>query len=307
MDISIISINYNSSDLTLGLVKSIIQQISSSVLYEIIIIDNCSKPEDYLNLKRVLGNYDSRVTIVRSNINLGFGGGNMLGTQYASGKYLAFVNNDIIFIEDCFSSLKKFMETHQSIAVVTPQQLDRHEKPTYSFDYFHGIRKEIFGRKAIELTSKKIKRERKQYTDSFSVDFVQGSFMFFDAHKFAEVGGFDTNIFLYYEEMDICYRLQQKGYASYLHPETAFIHLQGESTTYSYEIAKELKLSKLYVFRKNHHYLKYLIIRFYWMAVCLYKSIFKPVFWELFFITITGKYVENSLKLQQKIVFIENE
>lgn len=307
MDVSIITINFNNSKLTLDYVESVIQQTSPNILYEIIIVDNCSRTDDYYKLKKKLAYFKDRVKIIKSNINLGFGGGNMLGTKFASGKYLAFINNDVIFIEDCLSSLKIFMDANPNVAVVTPQQLDKNKKPTYSFDYFHGIRKEIFGRKLIELTSNKIKREKKLYKNTFSVDFVQGSFMFFDTNKFAEVGGFDTNLFLYYEEMDICFRLKQKGYASFLHPETAFIHLHGESTPDNYLIAKELKISKLYVFRKNHNYIKYTIIRFYWMFVCLFKSTFKHEFWHLFIITLTGKYLENSLKLEQKIVFAENE
>ena len=307
MDVSIISINYNNSNLTLDFVASVIQHTPSSISYEIIIVDNCSQLDDYNNLTTILSKYKDIVTIVRSNINTGFGGGNMLGTQYASGNYLAFINNDILFIEDCLSSLSSFLKNNSTVAAVTPQQLDKHKKPTYSFDYFHGIRKECFGRKLVELTSKKVKREKKQYKDTFEVDFIQGSFMFFDADKFAAVGGFDTNLFLYYEEMDICYRLKQKGYTSYLHPNTSFIHLHGESTPDNYLIIKELKISKLYVFRKNHPYIKYTFLRFYWMVVCLFKSIFKPVFWELFFIVMTGKYLENSLKLKQKMVFLKEE
>jgi len=304
MDISIISINYNNSHLTLDLVESILKQTPSTISYEIIIIDNCSEIEDYHNLKNILKSYENEVTIVRSNINTGFGGGNMLGTQYASGKYLAYINNDIIFIEDCFSSLLKFMEDRPEAGVSTPQQLNGQRKPTSCFDYFHGIRKELFGRWAVELTSKKIKREAKLYKQTVPADFIQGCFMFFDAQKFAEIGGFDTNLFLYYEEMDLCYRLQKKGYISYLHPETKFIHLHGVSTPANYVIKKELQLSKLYIVRKNHNYIKYNVIRLITSVKLLFKSIVKRRYWNLFFIVLTGKYLENSLKHQQKIIFL---
>jgi len=304
MDISIISINYNNSNLTLDFVESVIQQTPSNILYEIIIVDNCSKIEDYKQLKKLLANHVNHVKIVRSNINTGFGGGNMLGTQYASGNYLAYINNDILFTEDCLSSLKSFMETNPKVGVVTPQQLNRNKKPTSCFDYFHGIRKELLGRWAVEITSKRIKREAKLYKDTVTADFIQGCFLFFDAQKFAEIGGFDTNLFLYYEEMDICYRLKQQGYTSCLYPKTSFIHLHGESTPNNYLIKKELKLSQLYILRKNNHYIKYTIIRLYIAVKLFFKSIFKPRYWNLFFIVLTGKYLENSLKQQQKIVFL---
>ncbi len=304
MDVSIISINYNNSQLTLDFVKSIIKHTSAPISYEIIIVDNCSKLEDFNNLKTILEKFKNKVRIIRSNINSGFGGGNMLGTQYASGKYLAFINNDIIFTEDSLASLKLFMENNFNSGVVTPQQLNRHNKPTSCFDYFHGIRKEIFGRWMVELTSKKVKRETKLYKEIVSVDFIQGCFMFFDAQKFADIGGFDTNIFLYYEEMDLCFRLKQKGYACYLHPETTFIHLHGESTSKNYILKKELQLSKLYIIKKNSNYLKYSIIRLFMLIKYLLKSIFKSKYWSLFLVILTGNYLGNSLKHQQKIVFL---
>jgi GT2 family glycosyltransferase len=307
MDISIISINYNNSNLTLDFVESVVQQTPSSILYEIIIVDNCSKIEDYKNLEELLSDYTHHVKIVRSNINTGFGGGNMFGTQYASGKYLAYINNDILFIEDCLSSLKDFMETNPSTGVVTPQQLNRDKEPTSCFDYFHGIRKELLGRWAVELTSKKIKRQAKLYKQTVSADFIQGSFLFFDAQKFAEIGGFDTNIFLYYEEMDICFRLKQKRYTSCLYPKTSFVHLHGESTAKNYIIKKELQLSKLYIIKKNNHYLKYSIIHLFMLIKYLLKSIFKPNYWSLFLAILTGKYLENSLKHQQKVIFLNNQ
>jgi len=304
MDVSIISINYNNSQLTLDFVRSVIKHTPSSITYEIIIIDNCSKIEDYNKLKRLLNNFNNNLKIIRSNINTGFGGGNMLGVQHAKGTYLAFINNDILFTEDCFSSLKSFMENNTNTGVVTPQQLNRHKKPTSCFDYFHGIRKELFGRWMVELTSKKVKREAKLYQKTVCADFIQGCFMFFDAQKFANVGGFDTNVFLYYEEMDICFRLKQNGYTSCLFPATTFIHLHGESTANDYLIKKELQLSKLYIIRKNNLYVKYSVIRFYTLIKIFFKSIFKPKYWNLFFIIITGKYLEHSLKQKQKILFL---
>ena len=109
IDISIITINYNTSNLTKKFVQSVNKYTPSSITYEIIIVDNCSKNGDFQNLKNILKGFELK--IVKSNRNLGFGGGNMFGTEYASGEYLAFINNDVLFIEDSFSPLINFMKT----------------------------------------------------------------------------------------------------------------------------------------------------------------------------------------------------
>jgi len=302
-DISIITINYNQSLLTKNFVDSVIEYTPSTISYEIIIVDNCSEIADYKNLKTIFKNYN--IKIIRSNINTGFGGGNMIGAQKATGKYLAFINNDVLFIEDSFTPLINYMKNNLKVGVLAPQQLDRNENPAYSYDYNHGLRRLLLGSWAIDLFKKR-KRKRILHKTPFSVDFIQGCFMFFDSNKFTKVDGFDTNIFLYYEEMDICNRLKQKGYSSFFVPLTRFIHLEGESTKKSYEIKKELNLSRLYVSKKNHSPLKYQIIRFYFLIKWLFKSIFKPKYFDMVLIIIKGAYTKNSLKHQQKIVFLKD-
>ena len=134
-----------------------------------------------------------------------------------------------------------------------------------------------------------------------SADFIQGCFMFFPAHIFSLIGGFDTNIFLYYEEMDICYRLSKINYTSELVPETSFNHLHGGSTKPSFMIKKELKISQLYISRKHHNYLKYLTIKSLVLIKTILRAVTTPAYWSLVTIIFTGRYIENSLKQKQKI------
>jgi hypothetical protein len=280
-------------------VSSVLEKTNSKYKIEFIIVDNCSFVEDYKNLLKIFSNFNN-VKLLRSVVNLGFGGGNMLGVQESRGDYIAFINNDVVFTEDCFSSLINHHNKNRFCGVSTPQQFNSNKNPTTCFDYFHGIRKELFGRKIIEFTSNVEKRKNKHYKKNISVDFIQGCFMFFSKETFYKSGGFDTNIFLYYEEMDICYRLKKIGYTSDLVPETSFIHLHGASTEKNFSIKKELKISQLYVSRKNYPYIKYLLIR----LIVFVKLLFKPNSWRLIPLVLTARYLENSLKQKQSIIFL---
>ena len=84
LQIAVILINYNSSNYTIKCIESILQKTSNELNYKICCIDNNSDLADY----RVLVDYfkintSDKVSLIRSKINKGFGGGNMHGLQYA--------------------------------------------------------------------------------------------------------------------------------------------------------------------------------------------------------------------------------
>ena len=85
-------VNYNSSLYTKACIDSIIKHTSPNIHYQIIVVDNNSEPEDFRNLQALSQN--SKVTLVRSKVNLGFAGGNMYGVQFTEADYYFFLNND---------------------------------------------------------------------------------------------------------------------------------------------------------------------------------------------------------------------
>jgi GT2 family glycosyltransferase len=124
----------------------------------------------------------------------------------------------------------------------------------------------------------------------------------FSRKAFETIGGFDTNIFLYFEEMDFCHRLLNEGYKSMLIPKAKILHYQGMSIGKSKALNKEGYISYLYVIRKNYGYGKYLLIKWYLSLVLLLK----PKKWYLLSIILKKNTLANSLKQKQKVVFYED-
>ena len=213
-EVSIIILNYNQSKLTLKCVASILR-VEKKLRFELIVVDNGSNEDqaEILDQSELKKHY----ILINSTINGGFGYGNNLGAQQAKGNHMAFINNDTYFKKKCFSFLKNYMMSHPEVGVSGSLQLAPNNIPRPSFDHHHGIRKFIFGSFILEAIFRKPKRKA-QLADPSIVDFVQGCFMFFRRSAFEEVGGFDPNIFLYYEEMDICTRIQKKRIQSRLSP-----------------------------------------------------------------------------------------
>lgn len=302
INVSIITVNYNNAKLTLDFVKSLIMHFPSAFSYEVIVIDNASTETLSLNLKQELNSLNHPIVFYRSNQNLGFGCGNMLGNQLAVGQYLAFINNDVIITEDCFTPLIQFLEANTDVGVCSPQQLNIENKPVIGFDYFQGFRKELFGRSFIEKFVKNHpKRKELPYTKPFEVPAIQGCFMFFNAEKFAEIGGFDTNLFLYFEEFDLCYRLKQKGYKSVLVPTSCFKHLVSATIKPNPVIKQELMISRLYTYKKHYPYIKYKLLQCIILIKLSIETLFSKRKARLFWIVFQGAPLKYSLKQLQKL------
>ena len=302
-DIAIILINYNSSDHSINCIRSIIEKTSKNINYQIIITDNCSKEEDYLKLKLFCEETGlNNLELHRSRINTGFGAGNMFGVQFANAKYLAFINNDTLFKNDCLLILKNALENNPNIGIAGAQAYKENGDFLGSLDHFASPMREILGRNFLEtINSKKYPNRKKIYKQPLQVNFVPGSFMFLRAKDFYNAGGFDTNIFLYYEETDLCIRLANKSKFAYLIPEAEFIHFHGGSTEKSLAIKKELKISLLYIMQKHYGFFGYKIVLYFLVLKYFFSSIFKPKNWSLFFLILTGAPISKSLKTKQII------
>ena len=302
-DVAVILINYNSTEHTINCVNSIVEKTAPTINYQIIITDNCSEKEEYLKLKTFCDSIPfTNLKLYRNKINSGFGGGNMFGIQFANARYLAFINNDTLFLNDCLSILKKSLDTNKNIRIAGAQAYKENGDFMISLDHFASPTREILGRNFLEIiNAKKYPKRKKVYTNPQKVNFVPGSFMFIHSDDFYEIGGFDTNIFLYYEETDLCIRLAKKSKFAYLVPEATFIHFHGVSTERSLAIKKELKISLLYIIRKHYGFWGHFLVSNFLIVKYLFSSLLKPKNWQVFYLLFGGAHLSKSLKLKQKI------
>ncbi len=270
-DVAVIIINYNTAKYTLECIASVQQHTEPSISYEIIVVDNASQASDY---QLLANNFPSEehISLHRSDVNTGFGGGNMIGASLAHARYLLFLNNDALLLNDCLGLLHHYMEANTQVGVCTAQNYDEHENHVPSFDHDKGLRRLLLGRSFLEKNwPKKYPKRKKVYTEPLEVNWVNGAFMFFRRSAFNKVDGFDTAIFLYFEEMDICFRLRKAGYISTLVPQAKILHYQGVSIGKSKAVNKEAYISYLHVVRKNYSTVKYLLIKWYLVLVLTLK------------------------------------
>ena len=114
MDVSIIIVNYNSIDLTIDCVNSIFQQ-TADVKFEIIIVDNASKNKE---AERLQAEFENSVKMIEAKINLGFGKANNLGTKYAAGDYVFFLNPDTVLMNNAVKILWEEMKNNPDMGCI---------------------------------------------------------------------------------------------------------------------------------------------------------------------------------------------
>ncbi len=276
--VSFVILNYNSSELVRKCVASIKEYMPADS-YEIIVVDNGSRPEEYALLD---GMQSEHCRIVRKEVNTGFGTGNMIGASVAQGRYLCFLNSDVFLVEDCVTPLCQYLDSHPDVGCITPVQQKTSGCRSRSFRHDTGIWHELVGDSIRErfLPRKFPPRDSilKESTEPVSVMQINGSFMLFPAEKFWAIGGFDTSIFLYYEEYDLAKRLQMHGWKRMVHPRYTFLHVHDASTSAMRRQAlRESYVSRIYTYRKYHG----MLTTFIYQAILTLQLIFKPKKWYI--------------------------
>lgn len=288
--VSFIILNYNTPDITAQCVQSI-ETFHGVEDYEIIIVDNHSEQANYEHLLQLV---QERHPIVRSKLNMGFGLGNMLGAEQAEGEILCFLNSDVLLVEDCITPLVNYLSTHPETGVITPQQYRPHGT-AYAFRHKFGIRRDLFGDDIFEhlFPQRYPKRSDLTRTEPFVVSEINGSFMMFRAEVFWEIGGFDTNIFLFHEEYDIARRLESLGYQNVVYPTVRFLHAHGASSGGDKKaIRKERFISKIYCYSKYHHPFMTGLFR----IENIVMKLFSPKNWYLIPVFLTGNTLALSMR-----------
>jgi len=243
-------VHYNTPDLTARCLASALLVLRAGLpgAFKIVVVDNRSENHAFESLRAAVAKLDApeELVLVRNCINAGFGLGCMMALNHSAGRYIAFVNSDTQFDGDCFSPLIKHLEANPDIGVIGAQQLSATGEPVRSFGFNESF-----------LTRLKLRRKHDVSAPPRApadVDYLFGAFMLFRREAFAQCGGFDPTLFLFYEEMDVCQRLRAGGWRVVFFPGAAYRHLGQGSVRAIPDTKPESDLSLFYVLRKNQGY-----------------------------------------------------
>ncbi len=221
--LSVILLNYNNVDYTIPCIRSV--QETLTVPYEIIVVDNASSDDSLEQLSRL-----KEVKLVKNSVNRGFTGGNNDGVRIAEGKYIVILNNDTTVYDSNISELSSILNSIGKFDVVGGRIIGIDGVTQASGGYDPSLLN-LFSQFTV-LCYKKIrlpwlkKFMLSEWIDNEvkGVDWASGCFFAMRRDTFMELGGFDENIFIYLDEVDLHKRIRKMGGQVYLYPNIVIRH-----------------------------------------------------------------------------------
>ncbi len=284
MLLSIIILNFNKSDLTINCLESL-QKLYKKEFdesqYEIIIIDNASAEDDLKDLKEKLksGKYNG-TTLIENKENFGFSKACNIGASKAGGDLILFLNNDTEVKDRGLSEMTEYMLENKVVDILGGKLCNVDGSEQASIGRFYNPLNAIM----FLLGFQRFGAIDKNPVLITNVDWVKGGCMMMKKHIFTSLNGFDEQIFMYIEDMELCYRAKSKGYGVFFYPHVTILHKDQGSSSRSFAIVN-IYQSLLYFYKKHRSKREYLILR----------SIMKIKALLLF---TTGKLLNNSYLTQ---------
>jgi GT2 family glycosyltransferase len=208
---SIVVVNYNGGDAVLECLDSVIANTEPDA--EVIVVDNASVDGSGEAIRARF----PKIVVVDAGSNIGFGAGNNLGVNHATGKYIVFLNPDTLVCKGWAAALVAELERDDGVGLVTSKILmagDASIINTCGND--------------VHLTGLTLCRGLGAACESFirkeDVSAVSGAAFAMRRDLFVELGGFDEDMFLYVEDTDLSLRARLAGWKSRYTPESKVLH-----------------------------------------------------------------------------------
>jgi N-acetylglucosaminyl-diphospho-decaprenol L-rhamnosyltransferase len=198
---------------------------------EIIVVDNASLGE----LAQVAKNYPE-VKIIKSEKNLGMGGGNNLGAKKSLGEFILILNPDTTVKGNAILKLHQYLKENKKAGIVGPKLLNPDGSLQYSCFRFPKIytpilRRTFFGKFAPQEISDFLMKDF-NHAETRAVDWLMGSCLLARREIFEKDGFlFDEKYFMYFEDTDLCRRVKEKyGQEVVYYPEAVVVHDHGRAS-----------------------------------------------------------------------------
>ena len=253
MELSVIIVNYRVKfflELCLFSVEKTIRGLDA----EILVVDNHSGDDstEYLRSKF------PQVQFIENKENIGFGAANNQALAQARGRYILFLNPDTIVPEDFAKACLSFLDSTPRIGGLGIRMIDGSgnflKESSRGFPSAWVAFCKLTGLTALFPHSRLFAGYYLGHLSpgiSHPAPVLSGACLWVSRSILDKTGGFDEQFFMYAEDIDLSYRIEQAGYSNYYLADTTIIHFKGESTQKDTRYVKQF-YKAMSQFRRKH-------------------------------------------------------
>lgn len=271
--LSIIIVSYNTRDLTLKTIKSLLLNLKKeSFLYEIIIVDNNSSDKSTEAIEKIIKK-NQEIILIKNKQNLGYSKANNQGIRIAKGEYILFLNSDVLITNVKFNDILSYLDKNPQIGALTVKVLLSDNQLDWachrgfpnlwnSLCYFLKLEAIFYHLPILNKIFGGYHLVEKNLNQIHEIDSPSGAFFLTRKNILNKIGGFDEKFFMYGEDLDLAYRIKALGYRIIFYPKYQVIHLKYASGLKKNDIKIQLKTKKFFyqamkIFYDKHYQKKY--------------------------------------------------
>ncbi|MEX0619734.1 MAG: glycosyltransferase family 2 protein [Pseudohongiellaceae bacterium] len=193
-------------------------------------------PESMVPAREALSRIGSTLQLIHGHGNVGYGRGHNLAIRRATSQYHLILNPDVVMEESCLRSGIDYLEANPGVAMVSPFAQSRDGSRQYLckrhpsvLDFLvRGFLPAVFHRPFKGGLSRYEMHELGEEVATTGIPIISGCFMLCRTANLQELGGFDDNYFMYFEDFDLSLRMGKTGAIAYV-PAMRIRHLGGNS------------------------------------------------------------------------------
>lgn len=220
--VAVVILNWNGKSFLEKFLPSVMESTYKNL--NVIVADNASDDDSIDFLKK----YYPAVKILLSNTNEGFAKGYNSALKQVSANYYILLNSDIQVTPGWIEPVISLMESDEKIGACQPKILSFKQRKQFEYA---GACGGFIDKLGYPFTRGRIfetcEIDSGQYDNSTQIFWATGAALFVRARVFHELNGFDEFFFAHQEEIDLCWRMQRKGYSIYVVPSSVVYHVGG--------------------------------------------------------------------------------
>jgi N-acetylglucosaminyl-diphospho-decaprenol L-rhamnosyltransferase len=226
-DVAAVIVSYNVRDLLLRCITS----LKADGVKQIVVVDNASHDGS----ADAVAAAEPDVELVRLPRNLGFGSGANRGVARTSTPNVLIVNPDVLVDPGSTEALLDVLEQEPDVAIVAPR-IETPGRVLYPNARRFPDLVDAAGHAFLHFLwpgnpfSRRYKMLDWDHAAAADVDWVAGTHLLVRRAAWDEVGGFDEAFFMYLEDVDLCWRLRERGWRTRYEPAARVEHAIGRST-----------------------------------------------------------------------------